>query len=345
MNDLVVFERQLQPIVPHFEQALGGIMPVARLVRTLLYSCERNPKLLQANRQSLLNAGMTFAVLALEIDGVTGQGYLLPFKVKGELVVQPCIGYRGYNTLAARAYTTISGEVVREGDTFEYELGTKQFVRHLPRLDGAGRITAAWACAVSANRPPSIVVLGRRDIDAVMQKSPAVRGGFDTPWNDTLIGFPAMSAKTAKRRLSRSMPLTVFQLAARMDEAFEEQGKLSWIAPDNRVMIEGEVAPLAPLEASETPSISDLIPAGEPTPRTSPTPAGSAAPDSPLSGAATPDPLVTVAQLKAEIDGLGTKRAHVNWARNMGSTLEALPMRQQHEVVNYYENHKERATA
>jgi len=70
---------------------------------------------------------------------VTGQFYLLPFKDK----VQPCIGYKGYNTIGARGRITIGGEVVREGDLFEYELGTRAYIRHLPRLDNTGRITAA----------------------------------------------------------------------------------------------------------------------------------------------------------------------------------------------------------
>ncbi len=116
MNDLVVFEKQLQPLIPRFEQVLARIMPVERLVASLMISLERTPKLLDCDRQSLLNAAMTFAVLGLELDGVTGQGFLLPFKIKGRGVVQPCIGYKGYNTLGARANMTITGEVVREGD-------------------------------------------------------------------------------------------------------------------------------------------------------------------------------------------------------------------------------------
>ena len=49
----------------------------------------------------------------LEVDGVTGQAFLVPFAGKVQLVV----GYKGYNTLGARAGLTITGEVVRSGDT------------------------------------------------------------------------------------------------------------------------------------------------------------------------------------------------------------------------------------
>lgn len=343
MNDLAIFEKQLQPLMPNFAQVLAGMMPVERMVRSLIISVERNPKLLDCDRQSLLNAGMTGAVLGLEADGVTGQFYLLPFKNK----VQPCVGYKGYNTIGARGRITLGGEVVREGDLFEYELGTRSYIRHLPKLDNTGRITAAWASAVPADRPATCVVMGRAEIDAVMNRSPAVRFKAETPWTEPLIGFPAMASKTAKRRLARSLPLTVFQLAARMDEAFEEQGKHSWISPDRGVMIEGEAQPLTATEPSETPTLEQLLPqpaGGTSPPRCPPEPSPVAAAES-ASGQSPPEADEAAARLKDEISQLGTRRAHETWARNNGATLRAMPMRQQHEVVNFYENHKERATS
>jgi len=93
-----------------------------------------------------------------------GQFYLLPFKDK----VQPCIGYKGYNTIGARGRITIGGEVVREGDLFEYELGTRAYIRPPAQARHTGRITAAWASAVPADRPPTCVVMGRAEIDFVM---------------------------------------------------------------------------------------------------------------------------------------------------------------------------------
>src|SRR5215813_14331057 len=98
-NDLMLFENGLKELSPMFADVLAATMPVERFVRTVVVSCEKNPLLLGANRQSLYNAAMTFAVLGLEVDGVTGQGFLVPFKK----VVQPIIGYKGYNTLGARA--------------------------------------------------------------------------------------------------------------------------------------------------------------------------------------------------------------------------------------------------
>lgn len=239
-NELTKFQEQLKPLAPRFEAVLGNIMPVDRLTQTAIICVERNPKLLQCKRQTLFNACMTFAVLGLEIDGVTGQGYIIPF---GD-TAQPVIGYKGYTTLAARAGYTITGTVIREGDDYDYQLGTDAFIRHKPQL-GAGanrRIIAAYATATSNNKPPIVEILDIDELLAVKAKSPGAKKK-DSPWNDPSIGFPAMCAKTVKRRLARHMPLNVMQLAATMDQAHEEMGQTSRIDPEKGVIIDNEVMP------------------------------------------------------------------------------------------------------
>lgn len=247
MNEIAILEKQFDPLVPHFQQALGNSMPVERLIRTVMISVERLPKLLACNRQSLFNAAMSAAVLGLEVDGVTGQAFLIPFKDRAQLV----IGYKGYNTLGARSGITITGAVVKEGDAFDYDLG-QGYVSHKPALNSKGRIVAGWAKAAHASRPPVVAVMGIDDFMAVKAKSPGARMN-DSPWNDPAIGFPAMCEKTVKRRLARSLPLNVMQLAARLDEAVDEQGKSAWITPDKGLMIEGGAEP------SPTPTMQQLI--------------------------------------------------------------------------------------
>jgi recombination protein RecT len=241
-NELAIFERAFQPLAPHFAQVLGNAMPVERLMRTVMISVEKSPQLLECDRQTLFNGAMTFAVLGLEVDGATGQGFLVPFndRKRGMKVVQPIIGYKGYNTIGARSGLTIAGGVVREGDEFDYEEGSKAFVHHKRKLGGEKdrRILAAWSTATSNVRPAIIKVLSIDELNSIKQKSP--RGG-EPPWADHMIGFPAMCEKSAKRRLARDMPLNVFQAASRMEEAFEEQGVPSWISPERGVVLEGEI--------------------------------------------------------------------------------------------------------
>lgn len=248
-QDLVVLENQLQPLLPLLNEALAGTLPVERLARTVLISCERNPKLLQCDRQSLFNSAMSAAVLGLEVDGVTGQAFLIPFGNKAQLV----IGYKGYNTIGARSGITIRGGVVREGDIFDYDLGTG-LVTHKPDLkssDPNRRITAAWAQAARTNAPPILSVLSMAELLAIKTKSPGAKKS-DSPWNDPPIGFPAMCEKSAKRRLARSMPLNVFQWAARMEEAFEEQGLHSRITRDGPVIEQLAHQPETPSEKELT---------------------------------------------------------------------------------------------
>jgi recombination protein RecT len=240
-QELAIIEQTLRPLTPHFAEALrpSGIAP-ERLVRTVLVSLERMPSLISCDRQSIINAAMSAAVLGLEVDGVTGQAYLIPFQRRAQLV----IGYKGFNTLAARSGITINGSVVREGDAFEYQLGTGGYIRHRPKLTDRGRIVAAYAYAESRDRPPIIgAPLSIDDIMAIKDKSPGSKRS-ESPWNDPDIGFPAMAEKSAKRRLARAMPLNVMTLAARMDEAHEEQGLHAWVHPTKGVQVEGEAVVL-----------------------------------------------------------------------------------------------------
>lgn len=257
-NELTVraLERELQLRQQQFVDVLAGRMPVERLLRTVLVCVERTPKLLDCSRQSLMNACMTHAILGLEVDGVTGQGYILPFKGSAQAV----IGYKGYNTLGARARLTITGEVVREGDDFDFELGTRAFVRHKPSLRDDGRIFAAWATATASDRPPIVSVLKLSDLEAVKAKAPGAKMS-ESPWNDPRVGLPAMYGKTAKRRLARSTPLVTlapeFHIAAAIDEAHEERGKLAYATPDKGVVIEGDASPF-PERDNVQPSAADL---------------------------------------------------------------------------------------
>lgn len=263
MNALVTLEKQLAPLAPNFAQVLGNTMPVERLMRTVLISVERQPQLLECDRQSLFNGAMTFAVLGLEVDGATGQGYLVPFndRRRSMKIVQPIIGYKGYNTLGARAGLTIAGSVVREGDAFDYDEGSSAFVHHKRKLGAEKdrRIIAAWATATCNDRPAIVKVLSIDELNAIKAKSPR---GAEPPWADPLIGFPSMCEKSAKRRLARDMPLSVFQLAARMEEAFEEQQKPAWINPERTLVIDGQTPEgqvIAPRHDSRTPAAEELI--------------------------------------------------------------------------------------
>lgn len=255
-KELTIFEDQLTEMTPQFDEALGRRMPPSRLIRTLVICCSRVPDLLECHRQSLINASLTFGVLALEVDGVTGQGYILPFK----RVAQPVIGYKGYNTIGARSGLTITAGVAREGDDFDWAKGSSPFVMHKGK-GGAGPIKSAWSVAAANDRPPVVEVLSIDELMAIKAKSPGSRKA-DSPWNDPTIGFPAMCEKSARRRLARSTPMNwatpEFNYAAVMETAFEEQGRHAYILPGRGPVVEGEAGREEP-PSGGTPLTGELI--------------------------------------------------------------------------------------
>lgn len=327
MNALAVLENQLKPLAPRLEMVLDKRVPVDRLMQTIMISCERLPKLLECDRQSLFNSAMSAAVLGLEVDGVTGQAYLIPFKGRAQLVV----GYKGYNTLAARSGITITGKVVREGDDFDFDVG-EGWVRHKP-AGSRGRITHAWAKAAAAGRPAVVEVMMIDELLEIKKRSPGASRS-DSPWNDPAIGFPAMCEKSVKRRLARSMPLNVMQVAARMDEAVDEQGVPAWVDPRVGVVLDGRAEP------SPTPSADYLI--GSATPPTGTTAAdpGASSPQ-PQQRDEAPDVTATVERLKTEIGKLGSADACKRWAGANKATIAALPEPHKSNVSDVYYTRKE----
>lgn len=213
-NDLVVIEQALEQMTPaltaSMPQAIG--LPVERLIRTVVVSCERLPKLLQCNRQSLFNAAVSAAVLGLEVDGVTGQAYLIPYK--GQVQLQ--IGFKGHETIAARAGFIFEAGVIREGDDFDIELGTKGHITVRPQLGGRldRRILAAYAIAKSHRFPDVPEIMDIDEMEKVRGLSMA--GGADKPWAKW---FDQMCIKTVKKRLAKSLPLLPLHMAGAIDDA------------------------------------------------------------------------------------------------------------------------------
>jgi recombination protein RecT len=250
-------EKQFNALAPQFAAVLGDVMSPERLIRTLMISLDRTPKLYECDRQTLFMAAMSAACLGLEVDGVTGQAFILPFAGKAQLIT----GYKGYNTLAGRGGFSIRGGVVRDGDGFEFDKANALLV-HRPKIGNTGRIIAAWALAASKALPSVIEVIGIDELMTLRGRAPGA-AKKDSPWNDPQIGFPAMCEKTAKRRLARSMPLNLLQSslhqyhnAARLDEAVEEQGHRAWIDPSKGVIIDAEEvaapATFPPVSRTET---------------------------------------------------------------------------------------------
>jgi phage RecT family recombinase len=243
-SQLAILESNLTPLMPSLAEVLPDNMPAERITRTVLVACEQNPYLLQTKfRSSLLQSAMSAAVLGLEVDGLTGQGYLVPFKNKAQFLT----GYKGFVTIAARASRTIDGFIVREGDGFEFDEPSGE-VTHKRQLGNESnrQIIAAYAISRGINQPTLLRVMS---IDEVMEvrdssagwkdyqkKKKAGERGFSVWATD-----PApMIRKTPIRRLSNNIPVLAMQMAGALDTQ-HDLGRFAHIRSDRTIVTEDGV--------------------------------------------------------------------------------------------------------
>lgn len=196
----------IQKMVPQITQALPKHMTGERMARIVLTAIRINPKLGQCTPASFVGCVLSCAQLGLEPNTPLGLAYLIPRKNKKNGDRLECtlqIGYLGMVDLADRAGGDVFAYAVREGDTFEYELGMEPKMRHV-LSSTAGReeqkLTHSYCVSVSPRGLRKFTVLTLDQIEKRRQRSASPSEG---PWvND----YEAMCNKTAVRAHFRWMP-------------------------------------------------------------------------------------------------------------------------------------------
>lgn len=208
--------------------ALPKHMDADRLMRVAMTSVQRNPALQEADPVSLLGAIIQSAQLGLEPDGVLGEAYLIPFKNrrKGITEVQFIVGFRGLISLARRSgeIVSIAAHCVYENDTFIFEYGLDEVLKHVPALENRGQMKAVYGVAKLKDGGHAIEVMSRSDIAAVRDSSQgyqsAVKYKKSHPWIDH---YEEMARKTVIRRLAKYLPVSVEMMKA---VAVDEQAEI-----------------------------------------------------------------------------------------------------------------------
>lgn len=268
-----------------FEAALPRQVHVDRFLRIALTTIKRTPKLLEADRRSLIAALMTAAQLGLEPDGIMGHAYLVPFSVKNratgawETQVQLIPGYRGLIHLARQSdeISTFQVKVVREGDEFEYGFGFEETLKHVPKSGNDKPMTHVWM--VVKDREGRVIhwdVMDRRAIDRIMLMSQGYQRAEkpykdkparkDSPWH---LHYEAMAMKTIIRANAKFLPMKVetLQRAAAIDEAVDLGGIANIDPTSGGVTIEGTSEEVEESgEGGEPPADEKPAPAAQPEP-------------------------------------------------------------------------------
>ena len=197
-------------------KAFSAILPkhvtVERVIKVVLSATARNPDLLKCTRQSFVLAVMQAAELGLEIGGLLGEAYLVPFKhtwtdSKGQHEEQraTCIvGYRGLINLARRSgqIHSIGARVVHQRDVFHVDLAGESIQHHPDLGDDPGPLVAVYAIARFKDGGQQVEVMTRGQVNAIKDRSPAGKSG---PW---ITDFDEMARKTVVRRLAKYLPLS-----------------------------------------------------------------------------------------------------------------------------------------
>lgn len=148
------FAAFMDKLKPQMALALPKHMNADRMTRLALTAFSTTPALQQCTPQSIAASIMTAAQLGLE-PGISGQGYLIPYKSTCTFVP----GWKGLVDLVARSgRATVWTGAVRDGDEFEYQLGDAPFCRHRPG-DGDDGQPFTHVYAIGRVRDASMAVI------------------------------------------------------------------------------------------------------------------------------------------------------------------------------------------
>ena len=229
------------------EAVMPKHMSSERLFQLAVSAINQTPKLAECTPTSLLSCVMKCSALGIEPSAVDGLGraYIIPRWNKNARANEATfmLGYKGMIALARRSgeIKDISARAVYEGDTFEYEYGLEEKLRHVPlNRERAESEKPAFVYCIAHFKDGGhyFDVMSAAEVEAVRKRSSAANTG---PW---MSDYEAMAKKTVVRRAFPYLPVSVeAQSAAAADET----------VPDYRGVFQPvvEAAPAADVETGE----------------------------------------------------------------------------------------------
>lgn len=222
------FKKQLALAVPKHLNA-------DRMARIAATELRKNKDLMNTDPTSFLGSVMQAAQLGLEPGSALGQAYLVPYGNQCQLI----IGYKGMIDLARRSGQVLSlnAYAVREGDDFNFQLGLKPDIHHVPRLE-ADRIkkpiTYVYAVATLKGGGYQFEVMSRAEVEKV--RSTSVSYKYKKEKSIWGTHFEEMAKKTVIRRLFKYLPVSIEALEITNADAKREAGEK--VEPEDVINIE-----------------------------------------------------------------------------------------------------------
>ena len=199
ISPLVAMQGTLEKMADKFTEALPRQMDVNKFISVAKLTLNKNPKLLQADKTSLMQTFMKAAQDGLYLDGKEAAAVQYGNSVKFIPMVEGIIKVLHNSGLIK----TICAEVVYENDLFDYELGTAPKITHKPLITGdRGKPICVYAVAVTTNEGEYYEVMNMAEIDKCRQGSKA----SSSPLSHWVKWFDQMAKKTVIHRIAKRLP-------------------------------------------------------------------------------------------------------------------------------------------
>tara|TARA_B000000609_G_scaffold125145_1_gene99081 strand:- start:35 stop:832 length:798 start_codon:yes stop_codon:yes gene_type:complete len=199
ISPLVAMQGTLEKMADKFREALPPTMDESKFISVLKLTLNKNPRLLQADKNSLLQTFMSAAKDGLYLDGKESAAVQYGQSVQYIPMVEGIIKVLHNSGLIK----TLCAEVVYENDLFDYELGTKQHITHKPLITGdRGKPVCVYAVAVTSNDGQYIEIMNMAEIEKCRQVSKASSSPH-SPWTKW---FDQMAKKTVIHRIAKRLP-------------------------------------------------------------------------------------------------------------------------------------------
>jgi len=199
ITPLVAMQGTLEKMADKFKEALPSTMDEWKFISVAKLTLNKNPKLVQADKNSLMQTFMRAAQDGLYLDGKEAAAVQYGNSVQYIPMVEGVIKVLHNSGLIK----SISAEVVYENDLFDYELGTTPKITHKPLIIGdRGKPICVYAIAVTTNEGEYYEVMNMAEIDKCRQVS-KTNSSPHSPWTKW---FDQMAKKTVIHRIAKRLP-------------------------------------------------------------------------------------------------------------------------------------------
>jgi len=185
-----------------FQAALPSQIPVERFARTIVTAVQMEPKLLAADRRSLVAACMKAAQDGLLLDGREAGLSLYNDRASNcqTVAYMPMVNGILKKIRQSGEISSIRAHVVYKGDEFNFQLGDDESIFHKPNLAKQGDPIAAYAIAKFKDGDIQREVMSLAEIEKIRAKATGIgKACWASSWGE-------MAKKTVIRRLSKRLP-------------------------------------------------------------------------------------------------------------------------------------------